>query len=294
MGWGPNVGWRSTAALALSGVFGSSSALTQELVESDTVLRAPLALSRRIGFVQLRGGSGASSTAAYVASLLAHRRSGMVLGVNVSAGERQLLSQTGLNGTARPRDAERRERARTAKDARAGLPLTASGLYGLDLTRDGVAAPAGDWFQAVTPIARFYDVVCTDWGVRQPQLDLRQVAAASHVVCLVARADRHAAEEAAAVAPALADTENRPRVVLALVDVGHTGTRTARLLAAQLEVPVLSLPYEAQQSGVPPVTSRRLPARTRLAHTRLATVLMAEATRTNLDRRPAPAGGGGR
>jgi hypothetical protein len=56
--------------MIISGLLGSASALTQELVASDAMLRSPLALSRRIGFVQLRGGSGASSTAGYVASML--------------------------------------------------------------------------------------------------------------------------------------------------------------------------------------------------------------------------------
>jgi hypothetical protein len=64
----------------ISGLLGSVSAITHELTTSDALLRSPVALSRRIGFVQLRGGCGASSTAGYVASMLAGRRAGMVLG----------------------------------------------------------------------------------------------------------------------------------------------------------------------------------------------------------------------
>ena len=82
--------------MIISGLTSSVSAITDELTTSDALLRSPLALSRRIGFVQLRGGCGASATAGYVASLLARRRSGMVLAVNASAGEANLLWHAGL------------------------------------------------------------------------------------------------------------------------------------------------------------------------------------------------------
>ena len=82
--------------MIISGLLGSASGITHELTTSDMLLQSPLALSRRIGFVQLRGGSGASSTAGYVASMLARRRTGMVLAVNASAGETNLLWHAGL------------------------------------------------------------------------------------------------------------------------------------------------------------------------------------------------------
>jgi hypothetical protein len=191
------------ASTVVSGLIGSVSAITHELVTSDALLRSPLALSRRIGFVQLRGGSGASSTAGYLASMLARRRTGMVLGVNASAGEPNMLWQAALTRTAAggtndqhrigPRRAEeeraddafpsvsddevggfparsaargarnehRRSHPVSAADARAGLPVSGAGLLGLDLTRDHLAASAGTWFEQVTPIARFYDLVVT-------------------------------------------------------------------------------------------------------------------------------------
>lgn len=281
--------------MILSGIVGSASGITHELTTSDAVLRAPLALSRRIGVVSLRGGSGASATAGHVASLLAHRRRGMVLGVNASAGSLNMLTWAG--GSDQPSAAGsdlRRAHPSSAADARAGLPVTANGLYALDLAQGGLAASSGSWFEAVSPIARFFDVVLTDWGVRHRQVDLRQVAATSHVICLVARADRHAAEEAAALVPALWELPDRPRLVLALVDVGRTAERTPQLLRDQLGVPVLTIPYEPLRSFAPPQASRRLPARTRLAHIRLATELMAQAHRTQargFDRLTAPATG---
>jgi len=285
--------------MIISGLTSSVSAITDELTTSDALLRSPLALSRRIGFVQLRGGCGASATAGYVASLLARRRSGMVLAVNASAGEANLFWHAGLArstpGTAD--NAQRRAHASTASDARAGLPVTGTGLLALDLGRDHLAASAGTWFEQVSPIARFYDLVITDFGVRHRQADLRQVARASHVVCLVARADRNSAEEAAALLPALAESEDQPRVVLALVDVGRTAERTPQLLGDQLQVPVLTIPYDARRAAARQVASRRFPRKTRLAYIRLCTALMAEAVQPAYRRlvapEPAPATGVG-
>ncbi len=91
---------RETPVVIISALAGSVSAIADELTASDALLRSPLALSRRIGFVQLHGGSGASATAGYVASMLAHRRTGMVLGVNASAGEANMLWHAGLTRSA--------------------------------------------------------------------------------------------------------------------------------------------------------------------------------------------------
>jgi MinD-like ATPase involved in chromosome partitioning or flagellar assembly len=278
------------ALTVVAGLIGSVSAISHELITSDALLRSPLALSRRIGFVQLRGGSGASSTAAYVASMLARRRTGMVLGVNVSAGEANMLWQAGLTRSVAggERNEHRRSHPVSAADARAGLPVSGTGLLGLDLARDHLAASAGTWFEQVTPIARFCDLVITDWGVRHRQVDLRQVARASHVVCLVARADRYPAEEAAALVAALAEVEDQPSVVLVLVDVGRTAERTPQLLRGQLPVPVLSIPYDPRRAQARPVASRNLPSSSRLAYTRLCTALMAEAVKPAYRRLVAP------
>jgi MinD-like ATPase involved in chromosome partitioning or flagellar assembly len=278
------------ASPIVSGLIGSVSAISHELITSDALLRSPLALSRRIGFVQLRGGSGASSTAGYVASMLAHRRTGMVLGVNASAGEANMLWQAGLTRSVAggARSEHRRSHPASAADARAGLPVSGTGLLGLDLARDHLAASAGTWFEQVTPIARFYDLVITDWGVRHRQVDLRQVARASHVVCLVARADRYPAEEAAALVAALAEVEDQPSVVLVLVDVGRTAERTPQLLGGQLPVPVSSIRYDPRRAQARPVASRNLPSSSRLAYTRLCTALMAEAVKPAYRRLVAP------
>lgn len=274
-------------AAVLSAVFGSSAALTAELVAQDDVLRAPLALSRRISFVQVRGGTGASSLAAYTTSLLARRRTGVVLAVNASAGPHHLLWHAGVTRSHHDVPSERllRAHARTLLDARSGLPATPAGAYGLDLGEHQNLSSSGAWFEQVTPIARFYDVVCTDWGVRHWRVDLRQVAAGSHVICLVARADRPAAEEAAALVDALGQIEDRPRVVLALVDVGNTAGRTPQLLAREIACPTVSIPYEPRRAEARPQPSRRLSSATRMAQIRLATTLLARSQDSDVTRR---------
>ena len=277
---------RSLSGISMS-AFGSSAALTAELTAADNVLRMPLPLSRRFSFVSLRGGSGTSSSSSYVASLLATRRAGMILAVNASAGDGNLIWHAGLSSLAAQHPSERRLRARNASDARDGLPRTHSGLYTLDLrgpTSAEVAASTQHWFDELTPITRFFDVVATDWGFRSWRVDLGQVASASHVVCLVARADRYAAEEAASLVPALLAQEDRPRVALALVDVGGTASRSIETLRDSLGIPVVGIPYDASRGSMTPVGSATLSARTRIAYTRLATALMTE-SQVSVDRR---------
>jgi MinD-like ATPase involved in chromosome partitioning or flagellar assembly len=274
---------RSLSGMSLS-AFGSTAALTSELTDGDAVLRMPLPLSRRFGFVSLRGGSGTSSTASYVASLLASRRAGMILGVNASAGDANLIWHTGRTSLAEQRPSERRLRARNASDARDGLPRTRSGLYTLDLrepTAPGVSVSTARWFDELTPITRFFEVVVTDWGSRSWRVDLGEVASASHVVCLVARADRYAAEEAASLVPALLAYGDQTRVALALVDVGGTASRSIETLRESLGIPVVGIPFDASRGSMTPVGSATLAARTRIAYTRLATALMTESQLTN-------------
>ncbi|BDZ50314.1 hypothetical protein GCM10025867_25550 [Frondihabitans sucicola] len=305
--------FRSAVAAAPTAVFSSTAARAREFERADRVIRAPLALSHRIAFTQLSGGAGASAVAAYVAGLLAHRRQGPVLGVNASGGRRTLLWHAGLTGSDDPapagdpgsdprehasRDAiggtrssglpgrrasevgrdidPRRLRPTSFADASASLERTAGGLYTLDVRADptGIAATEADWATPVAPITRFYDVVCTDWGVRRPELDLGGVAAGSHTVCLVARADRSSLEEAVAVTAALRDLENRPHVVVAAVDLGHTAGRALEAVRWNDSCVIVRVPFDPGRSEAAPVASGRLSTRSRMAHTRLAAELM--------------------
>jgi hypothetical protein len=272
---------RVVGSLVAAVVHGTAGAA--ELTCADTVLRTPLSLSRRIGFVALAGGSGTSATAGSVASLLASRRAGTVLAVDAGAGSVGLGWQTGAltPGAGQGPDPELaalRQTARSREEARQGLSRTTAGLYLLDLAEAGRRAPAvATWRGSVTPIARFFDLVVTDWGVRPWAGDLEEVADASNVVAVVARADRHAACAAAAVIPRLLGRPAAPRVLLVLVDVGHTSDRIAAGLRRRLDVPVLALGYERERARFVAPDSSRFSARTRRGHIRVATAVVSEA-----------------
>lgn len=272
----------SLARSAPAAVFGSTASRTGVLEQADRAIRAPLALSRRIGFVQLTGGVGASTTASLVANTIARRRSGPVLGVDAAAGTRSMLWHAGLPDlTPTVDDARRRDPVSTA-DATAGLVTAGSGLYALDVREtpadDELGAPPRQatesrWVDAVAPVTRFFDVVCTDWGVRAPGVDLTAVAYASHAVCLVARTDRVSLERAMAVVDAIRSLEHRPAVVVAAVDVGRTRSRAVEAVRWP-DVSVLRMPTDPARLGEVPRTTRDLTVATRTAHARLAAALL--------------------
>ena len=283
-----------SAPLAL---LGSVSSRVHELTSIDEVLRRPVPVSRRIGFVQLRGGVGASSTSAYVAALLARRRHGAVLGVDASRGPRGLAWHAGTPASGRTGDGRRRATARSSADATDGLPRAASGLWSLDL--DGTPpgrslSSTATWIDEVTPISRFFEFVVTDWGVRDWRTDLGEVVSASRCVCLVARADRHAAEEAAALVPAIREHPDRPDVVVALVDVGDAGRAAPDVLDVDPAVPVVHVPHDAVRGSARPVGSGAVGTRTRIAYARLAAALVGPAEATPVAPAPAPPAGGTR
>ncbi len=218
----------------LAPVFGSATRAGRALLECDAAVRVPLPLCRRIGFVHLAAGTGGSTTAAQVATVLARRRTGMVLAVDASPSPRGLLPLLGalvdpfsgpLPGAAgSPSDPAVRSRASTAAEARAGLSRTRSGCYALDLR----PLPVDGWSASVGPIARFFDVVVTDWGLRHPGYDLEPVLGSSHAVCLVVRAEDAAVDAAGALLHALSARPATPPVVVALVGGDHGSRRLPR------------------------------------------------------------------
>ena len=259
---------------------GSASARLHDLTSADSAIRMPLTLNRRIGLVQACGGAGASTVAAGVASIFANRRAGLVLGVNASGGAQNLLWHAGVPaaGGALP---PARTRPLSAADAAAGLPVAASGLIGLDLrdpAHPTTPVPSRAWFDRINPVSRFFDLAITDWGVRGYQIDLAQVALASHVLCVVTPSRRHELEDAIAVIPALTGVEDGPQVVLVVVDVGGSGrTRTPPAVGLDLGVPVIRIPYDPSAGSAKPVASAAMSARTRIAYAQLAGTIMTEA-----------------
>lgn len=263
-------------AAVVPALLGGAADRQAELEAADLAIRAPLALSRRIGFVQLAGGSGASTTVAAVAALIAVRRRSPVLAVDAAAGPRSLRWHAGLGTTApAPTDA-RRIRPQSQADALAGLPVTDAGVAVLDVhADDDLAATETTWAEHVAPLARFCPVVCTDWGVRGPGADLGGVAAASSTVCVVTRADRGALERTIAGAEAVRALPARPDVVIAAVDVGRTGARLPVRFGSDVGIPVVRVPFEPARRAARPVRGADCSAATRAALIRLAAAVMA-------------------
>jgi hypothetical protein len=263
----------------LAPVFGSATGHSRELLAADAAVRAALPRCRRIGFVQLAAGAGATTTAGRVVDLLARRRTGRILAVDASPSPNGLLPLLGAaptrafpaaadppgaapgsaaaNATANAtadvpgaaaQFAAVRGGAGTAADATAGLGRGRSGCYGLDL-RSGRPAPADAWSAAVGPIARFYDVVVTDWGLRHPAVDLGPVLASSDVTCLVVHSDAGAVDATAALlhelagaAPLVVALVGRPvrhrlPVPAVTVHFGHHRLDSVRLTAALMPAP---------------------------------------------------------
>jgi MinD-like ATPase involved in chromosome partitioning or flagellar assembly len=239
--------------------------------------------------VQVAGGSGTSAAAAAVAAALAARRSGVSLAVNASGGSDHILSR--LPRDTRESPALGDAQPGTLGDAAADLAFPLPRLAGLDLQRADrptTAADARTWFGEVNSISRFFDLVITDWGVRPAPGDLALTGLASHVLCLVCRAERHALEEVVALIPALRAEADPPRIVVVSVDVGARGRHDAHVeIAREVGVPLVELPYDAAWSTTIPTPSRRLSLASRSAVLRLASTVMTEAVSSLPSRRPA-------
>lgn len=259
-----------TRAAALVAVAGWS----RDLEAADAAVRTPLALSRRVGVVSVEPGSGTSTVAAGLVSLLRHRRRGAVLAVDAAAG--------GLSARLRPGPVDAVE-----GEDRAGAPEAvdegdAAGDEALiDLARPGETwpAPVARWQDRVAPVTRLADLVVTDWGSRPWAADLTEAASTSHVVVAVARADRRSALEAAAGLALLGDLA--AYAVLVLVDLDRTADRPAARLEAALRVPVVRVRHEV---GLAPglgthgrTGDRRVTARTRRSFIELGQVVVEQA-----------------
>jgi MinD-like ATPase involved in chromosome partitioning or flagellar assembly len=283
-------------AAGLRTLFGSTAGAAYELTTADETVRTGLSLSRRIGVVALDGGSGTTAVAVALSSLLAARRPGPVLAVDAAGGHAGLIGRTvgedpALRATSAA-GADHRWTASTGSQARSGLPQSGSGPYVLDLAGTARVPSAVDtWVQEVTPIARFFDVVVTDWGARGVGLDFAESVTTGHLLVMVSRADRHSATRAAAAAAAVGQLKGAPggatrgagdRVptVLVLVDVSRTADRVAPALRRRLGTPVHVLPHDLAWSADPMTPGRRFDARTRRAHICLAQAVMGQAARS--------------
>lgn len=242
-------------------VLGSGVARRVALTGWDAAIRGILPTARRIGFVSLAPRVGTTTLAREVLTAVSGRRAEPVLAVDVAGGADDLGNRLGVGVTA-PEDA--RVGARTSADALTGLPAGPGWRALRPATAEG---PVAAWLGEAAPIARFFDVSITDFGVRHPGVDLAACAALTDVLCLVADARRTPAELARAVAPAIAALPERPQPVLALVDHGRDGNAVARAFATD-PWPVVGIPFDAGlRAGRAPRRSATRHAVLRLAAT---------------------------
>ena len=266
----------------------------EELRRLDEAVRAPLALSTRVGVVGVAGGSGCSTVGGLLASVLSSRRDQRILLVNASRTARSALWHAGLTTPApsTPADETARRAARRSDAATAGLVQTLGGLYCLDLAApvpeasgagsgsDGAGSgaeagvrPADDsrWWEAVAPAGRFFDFVVTDWGVRDAST-VGRVLSASTAVVVTTPADRTSLQRAVDLARTV--EEAGVQVLLAVDDVRRERTAALGEMLRLLPVPAVALPYDRAHGAARPVGSHRLRASTTLAALRLAAAVV--------------------
>lgn len=221
-------------------LFASGAGLRARLEAWDSAIRGPVGSVRRVGFVHLDPGVGATTLARETTRLVAERRTEPVLVVDV-APTGSLATRLGADVTP---PSELRAYARTSADAASGLATGADGERVLRPPRSTTDA-TGAWLDEASPISRFFDVAITDFGPRHPAVDMASAAALCDVVCLVSRADRGPAELSRSLAGAIADLPESPRVVLALNDMGSTAGRAPEAVAAHSPDTVVRIPRDA-------------------------------------------------
>ncbi|KAB1654841.1 hypothetical protein F8O01_13170 [Pseudoclavibacter chungangensis] len=219
------------------------------LVDLDDRVRAPLATSRRIAFLALRGGVGTSTLAARTAQLIAYRRDRPLLAVDAAGAARGLSERLGIPADERVTPpSPRRAAARTPDDAAAGLH-TRGRIHHLGLGHpdaDSWPADPQEWRHATAAIGRFFGVVITDWGRRRDLATIGELARSAHAICLVAPATRVGLEETAALVPALRRLPAPPDVTIALVDRDGRGVGVGRLQLGPLDANVLRIDHDAR------------------------------------------------
>ena len=233
--------WTTVARSARAAVLGTSST-GSTLLAADAALRSPVGTSRRITVLSPDGGTGSTTLTAVVASLLATRRPGPVLAVDLARGPASLAARCGAHETLGLDALRTRPVARSLAQAQDGLPTAPSGLRVIGSgTADGAPWPAdvGEWSGALSAVGRFFEVVVTDAGRRDTGSAV-QLAASSHVTVVVVRSDVASTQAGLALVTGIANQHRAARTVLVSMS-------TAGLTAA---VPA-DLPSGARRAHVP-------------------------------------------
>lgn len=233
--------WSSVSGGARAAVLGTAST-GRTLLGADAALRSPVGTSRRLTLLSPDGGTGTTTLTAVVAGLLAARRPGPVLAVDLARGAAGLASRCGSTHALGLDALRSRPVAHTLAQAQDGLPTAPSGLRVIGSgTADGAPWPGAvsDWSGALSAVGRFFEVVVTDAGRRDSDSAV-ELAAASHVTAIVVRADVASTQAGLALVTAVVDRLPTARTVLVTVS---TAGLTASVPAA--------LPAQARRAWVP-------------------------------------------
>lgn len=226
----------------------------RDLERWNTALAQPRRAARRIGFMQWHPGVGASTLAWATSVAVASRRSEPLLAVRMTAA----------SGKAAP---PALPVPTTATEARGRTQPGPAGVHTLEVPAPDTLLPEY-WMEQVGPIARYFDVVTTDFGTRSSKAEFGETAALCDSVCLVVAASRTAGEVAALAAAGLAALPERVDIAIAMVDVANEGPMPARTVAAHTPQPVVYVPHDDQlQRGVWPSRFSTRRALLRLAAT---------------------------
>ena len=233
--------WTTVARGTRAAVLGTSST-GRTLLAADSSLRSPVGTSRRITVLSPDGGAGSTTLTAVVAGLLATRRPGPVLAVDLARGPASLAARCGTTHVLGLDALRNRSVARTLAQAQDGLPTAPSGLHVIGSgAADGAPWPGAvsDWTRALSAVGRFFEVIVTDAGRRDTD-SAAQLAASSHVTAVVVRADVASTQAGLALITSIAGRSPAARTVLVTMS-------TAGLTAA---VPA-ELPRGARRARVP-------------------------------------------
>ncbi len=244
----------SSLRVALSHGLTGAPLLRRQAAQWDQSFRTPVGAVCRIGVVGLFAGSGVTTVAASLASVLAARRRQPVLAVDLVGNPHGLAARWRVAVTAPNLT---RRTAASSSEAEIGLARGPQGQRVLFPAPNG-SADRARWGIEVAPIARFYDAVVTDFGVRNPSVDLASAAALCDVVCLVMAGDRAAAEIGVSVAAGIAQLPEKPRVILTLVDHQRRTSLVPQVVAAHSCVEVIAIPYDV---GLPQGNATRAASR---------------------------------
>lgn len=225
----------------------SRSSAVQALIDADTTIATPVPLTVRIGVTSADGGVGTSSVAGGMAALFGARRRGATLLVAAS-GNSDALRSAGLQQVEEDAflaESPRRSAPQRLADAMHGLPVTEQGLHCLDLAArtSAIATPTVTHYaQTLAPIARYLDLVCTDFG-RRARSETTELAGLSDVTVVACRTDRDSLDRASEVVDHLLASDHQ--VVVCVTDLtSQVAPDSVRIVTQGWEVPVHQVPWE--------------------------------------------------